>query len=73
MARKCLPRGESPWRVDATASGPADGCLGPRVASDVIYSVSEVEEEKQEKLLDCKRVRENMAEQRDMSPALESK
>lgn len=72
MALKCLPRRQSPRRADATASGPADGCLGPRVATEVIYSVSEVEE-KEEKLLDWNRVRENMAEQGDTSPALESK
>lgn len=45
----------------------------PPVGTEVIYSVSEVEEEKEGNLLDCNRVRENMAERRDTSPAVESK
>lgn len=74
MARERLPRRQSLQRADTTASGPADGCLDPPpVGTEVIYSVSEVEEEKEEKLLGGNRVRENMAGRGDMSPAVESK
>lgn len=67
MALKC----PLDWRAPRLAA-PLTAASAPGVATEVIYSVSEVEE-KEEKLLDWNGARENMAEQGDTSPALESK